>query len=979
MFDNESLTSEILSNPGRLQHLVLQELSQRTDGENVPSDPNNGFFTALETSSSLVSHLYRNMIRNFESTYPARATTPEDLYKHMSDYDYTHMTANPASVSIKVLFDRDEIAERSEVFNADYKKLIIPKNTLFTIGDRTFGIFYPIEIRTNIRTGNVLVTYDTSESNPLHSLSTNLVKYQTFPMEGINVIALDIDTFQFNRQIYTETTTPQQGFNTSYAYTNRFMAARVFHRQNGVWNELAYTLSEDIYDRSRPTAKLAILSDIRRIRVNIPQIYFTQGLVGNEIRVQIFTTEGELNVPITTEDVSNMNVSYNTGEDQVDDFSAILNSLTYGHMYPNDHLILGGRNEISFENLKKRVIYSATFDQNPITPIDLQTYVEDNGFTLTKYLDNVTSRVYFANRKLVDSEGRSVPVTLGQINVTNDIIDQTSTILDHSDRSITILPTTIYQYTASSGVCQALSDTERSNLEALSKEELVEELNSNTYTRNPFHIVVYREDRYPVTKTFNLNVPSVENVLFVEENVQAIPQMTIASSDILHLVNNTGGFTIRLGITKVGMDDIARSDVTIVLSTTDRNGNVVYREAVFDQELPDIDVYTVPLPCLYRITQDGYIRMMMTHTGGVEAIADISLDSTFEVHFMVNPLAIPEAARDFTLPEVPSDFSDLTVLVYQRLSASFGRDLSSGIFNITDALWSEIQYATWPETVYHTHQEDVYELDEDGTILTTIVPNPDYDDQDPDSKPNLVQTNLLYAKGDPILDTEGAPLVKHNVGDTKYNEIVNDDGSITFVPIALKDREIVYFAESFMLDARLYASSGEEDISYLRNVPTEINAYVDLVETMYNALSDRTEIFFRPTRTIGSADFGLGNETTVNMSLSLGFSIVYYVTRAVNVDEALKDSMRRTTETIIESYMTRSKISLADISEELKNTLGDNIESVDSLGINGVPTVQTLFVKDADVSPMVGRRLAILQDGSFDLQRDITVEWRLAE
>jgi hypothetical protein len=975
MFDDENLTSEILSDPGRLQYKVLEELSNRTDGKFVPSDPNNGMFSALEASSSMVSQLYRNMIREFESGYPYRATTPEDLYKHMSDFDYIHMTANPASLSFRFILDRNEIASRSEVFNVDYKKLVIPKDTIIFLGDRPFSLFYPIEIRTNIRTGNMIVTYDTSELNPLHSLSTNLVPYQTFTTQGLDLISIDILAHQFLRETHIETTTPQQGFNVSYAYTNRFMAARVYHKRNGSWQELSYTLSENIYDRDHPTAKITPLSNIGRIKISIPQIYFTQGLVSNEIRVQIFTTEGELNLPITTEDVNNITANFGLREDTDNTYSSMLTALTFQHMLPNQKLIKGGRNEITFNDLKERVIYGSTFKTDPITAIDIGKFVEDNGFKLTKYLDNVTSRIYYANKTMVDADNRSVPITIGQIHLTSNIVDTTQTLLKHDDDSVVILPTTLYKYSESSEICTPLDDLTRSSLEALTKEALAAELNTNTYTRNPFHIVVYRDDKYPFSKTFNLNTPEVTNVLFVEENVQAIPQMTITDAKMVHLSSGTGGYTLRLGIKSVGFDLIDREDVTILISTKDRNSNTAYLQASYVQSFPDMDEYEVVLPTNYRITKDGYIRTSMIHDGEGVTITDILLDTEFNVFFLVDSYVLPSTAQGFSLPDVPADFADKTLLVHQKITISFGKDLSTAIFNITDALWSQEEYVTWPEDVYHTYQEDVYELDGDGSLKVDVIPNPDYDDQDPNSKPNLLKTYLLHSKGDIILNSEGQPTLKHAEDSIKYER----DSEGNLAPVIFKNREIVYFIESFMLDARLYASSSPSDITYLASISEEINAYVDQVKEMNGALIDRTEMYFKPVRTIGSADFSLGNELTVRMSLGLGFKIVYYVTRAVNVDDALKTSMINTTERIIEEKMSKKTISLQDMSEELKAALKDNIESIDSLGINGVTTTQTLFVKDNDISPMVGRKLTLNQDGSLSLKRDITVEWKLAE
>lgn len=100
------------------------------------------------------------------STYhPFRATKSEDLYKHMSDFDYVGLFSYPADFSFQLALDKTLVKRHAVKYNAHYSKIIIPRNTTFKLGRFHFGIHYPIEIRVNNITGSILAVCDTSESN----------------------------------------------------------------------------------------------------------------------------------------------------------------------------------------------------------------------------------------------------------------------------------------------------------------------------------------------------------------------------------------------------------------------------------------------------------------------------------------------------------------------------------------------------------------------------------------------------------------------------------------------------------------------------------------------------------------------------------------------------------------------------------------------------------------------------------------------
>lgn len=959
MFEDKELPAQMLANPGQIQRLILGDLEDRTNGTVVASDPNNAVLFVLDANASIAAQFARQEERVFSEIYPRRATTAESLYRHMSDFDYLDVMASPALTSVTLAFDRNELMARAVSYTGDYKKLVIPANTVFNIGARTYGIYYPIEIRINVNTENFLVTYDTSSENPLHELASNTVEFTTYRMQGIDFLNMTIPVFQFSRSTYEESVVNEQGFNVSYGFSDQFMAARVFTYKDGAWKELAYTLSEDVYDREIATAKLKLLPEESRVIISIPQVYINTGAIGTKVRVEIYSTEGELDVPITEAEASSMRVSFNSRAADASAYTAPLSALTLLIALPASTRVIGGKSTISLEELRNRVIYGSFAAGVPVTPSDLKSYIEDKGFTPTKYLDNVTNRTYYANKKLLLPDGTPAPVTTASIKLSNTVIDATQTVIEFADNTVTILPTTVYEYVPSALQCVPLTDAEATALSQLSDTDLVDLLNSTIHTRQPFHLVIYTDDKYPKTKTFNLNSPSVEHIVFVSENVQSVAQLLTLTSDVIHNGSGTGGFTIRLGIQKSeDLADVDESDIYIVLTTTDRAGRLVYLRATYSVSTDTIDMYTADLDTDYHISEDGYIRTTMYISEGVTTDAEIPLSAAFQVRMMVTDSIVPEQSQTTLGSGIPAEYTGVAELVRQRLTVTLGTDMSNEVFNITTAIWAAEEYQTWPEDVYVTYETDVYQREPDGTLSYTI-----------DGGSNVVLTKL-HSVGDQVLDEFDQPIIKHAAGDIKRDGAGN--------PIVLQNREVTYYIDALMLDARFYESEGADEIAYVSQFPTEFMAYAAIVSEMNSHLLEATDLFLRPIHTIGTAQFSRGNGELIDLDLGLGFTVSYYVTRAVMSSDDIKSVIEATTLSIIESHVSKSVISVTAISKDLQTALAANIVSVDAVGING-STVQTIIPKSPNVSPIVAQKLVIQADGSKTLEKDVSVEFLLAE
>jgi hypothetical protein len=966
MFDDTTLGSQVLKNPAMVQGMVLTEFQERLGGTYSVADPNNAFNIQLEAASSMNAQTVRYMESKFRAQYAVRATTAAELYNNMSDFDYLNMVANPSSTSVSLTFDLDYLIANAQSYDSTYNRVVIPAISQFYIGPLTFGVYYPINININKITNNINVLWDTTTANPLQTLSTNMVQFTTFSYGGLNLISLQIPVSQFAMNTTTYPVVAQQGFIKNIPYVDQFYAVRVFtNLPSGSWTELAYTLSETVYDPTTPTAKINIQNDINQLTVSIPQIYFTNSQIGNQVQVVILTTKGALTLDLTSVEVASCNVYFGIGQPGVTAYSSILQNLASISLTPVETVITGGSNSMTFTQLRNLIVNGGLYTSAPVTPAQLDAFSDKAGFTITKYLDNVTDRIYYASNTITGGQNGYIMTTMGNINVTSTAAQSTSSILSFaSDNAITILPTTIYSYNSQTNVCTPLTDAQLAYLNGLTGQDFVNEVNSNLYTQCPFHIVTYTNSQYPLTKSFNLMNPSVSSIVFDGDNTLLTPQMSVTTATVIHNSNGTGGYTIRLGVVKTAaMQAIAESNITVVMMTTDSNGDVLYGTATLMGTTGSgssmLYVYEMNVPTNYYITETGTFQTTLAQANSNSTVVQLPLTSNFDVVFLLNQSLYPSVGQNTTVvANVPAVFTNTLGVSRQTLTVVFGTDLSSQVFNITNASWSATTYATYPQTVYQTYTHDVYQKDSTGKLVYTI-------------NNGVLDLNLLHHAGDYVLDANGNQIVKYAAGTIKIDGFGN--------PIVMNTRSLQYYVTSIMFDLRLFYSQNPADVTFVSNLTANLASYFATISGLQSSLLEQTQLFYVPNSTMGTATFSAGNNTPITLNLGFSFGITLYVPQSTLADEELQNSLTSDVQEVIQAEMANSIISMTDIGQNIKTNLGSAISSVDVAGIDGTTGLQTVIVPAGTTNPIIAQQLVWNSTtNQMTLEPSITVKYALA-
>jgi hypothetical protein len=946
----------ILKNPINVQKLVVDDVLDRWQGKLTMVDPNNVAMHLIEMASTLTANFSASAERALAAGNSLRAQTSEDLAKHMSDYDYVGMYSTPSTTQLLLTLSKNHLITYGKDFNDVYKKIVIPKDTIFVVGDTAFGIYYPIEIRINKSTGAVLVVHDTEETNPLLELNQNIVNFTEQTFLNTKFLGIKIPVYQFVRQVLTEDTIPGRGFAKQYSYIDKFYAVRIFTILNDKKVELSQSFAVDTYDPTKPTARLMVYPEQNKFTVNIPQVYFSNGQIGSKIIIELFVTKGEIDMDISTIPPESIRCQFNTSVVN-DPYSKVLDTHPDATLAVATSRISGGSDGLTFEERRQRVVNSAFYATSLTTPMDLQAFFEDSGFRAVKYKDDLTNLIYFVYRALEDDTNTIVPATTGQIKLVESTPTTVSSIKKYLDGLITILPTTLYRYSSSDQACAPVTDTDMTLLAQMTKKELVSEFNSTEYMRSPFHIRLIQDGRYSKASSYNLMNPYVEDIVFEKENSNILAQMVTGAATIHHQNNGSGGYRVQFLVNKSqDLLQIPEDQLYVYLYTESSDGMLVGLRLNYIGMLGEAYLYDGVIETDYYISRDHLINATSLTDGVTEWEHLISLKGKFHLVFMVNK---DYFSGVYTEPSmytgVPQKLqSKYAVMIRQSCTIELGHALDDVVYNDTELSWTGKDYARWLENVYMTYPTDVYQTDENG--IPVLVP-------DAEGVPQLVK---LHDAGDVIYDDYNQPRILYAEGSVRYDQ----EGK----PIIISDRVKQYYINALMVDARLYLSEHPTQKTYREKLTKVLESYFTTVRTAIDKLLERDFMYFRPLRTMGNAKFYIGDGAVINMALNMKFKFKCHVAGSIVADTAMQQVIKEAIIAIVEPLIKVSPISLTDIANQVKAKI-DSIESIDVLGINDTVDLQTISIDDNSVQPSISQELYLTESGTLAVQKAVDIEF----
>ena len=957
---------EVLRNPSLIQSLMLNELdSQLNPDPNNPTydipDGTLPFVYLMECGSIETAANISEIEALMRRLYARQAITQEELYLHMSDDDYLGRFAIPSSTPWMLFLDYDEIIAKAVPFgDQGLKRLVIPRLTQFSAAGLPFTMQYPIQM-TVMRHGGVTVEYVLDKESPIQALTTNIVEWDMMISKVDNqrrrLMAMTIPVYQFQVRSYSDVLNPEDLFQTDYTFDNQFYYARAYISRDNEqsWEEITTTHSDLTYDPMDLTVVFKVVNNV--LRVSIPTVYVTTGLAEGSIRIDIYTTLGELDRDMGTVQDNEFTVTFNSIDDDRT-FTAPLETLTTCQPLARQR-VTGGANAMSFEKLREQVINNTLGPmQTPITNVQLSAQLDRRGYSLVTNVDNITNLEYLASRRLGTPQALDVVsgagVAMSQITFNMDSISGSKHVSDNGLRQ-TLLPSMLYAF--NQGKVTPLTDAAIERLDGMTAEQRAREMNNSRYVYSPFHNVLDATNNNFDMRPYYLDKPVITQKLFVGENDTANLQVAIQDYDIFRTPK---GYGIRIKLESGEQFRKLEDNQVLVQIGYQPDGENRWASVngvqvgIQDQER----IFEFEIESNWDLNNSGELR-----TTNMSMFSDVQnnyfarlvsdLDITICVVNSISPGYQPNTLDEMVQVHLmPPQFMTVT---RERLKTTFGYDLAR-LWRRSRPVLSSESYKKYDHNVPAYYTATVYETDANGNVIITVKPD------------GTLDYTVLHRVGDPVLDEQGNPVMDHRAGDP----MIDANGN----PILLEPRKLLYETTLFMVDGLFYYANERDAAAYAQEIPMEIVTWVqnDIAALDARLLSE-AELFLYPTTTYGDTVASIREGQQVTIPVDQAFSLSFYLSRPGYNNPTIRPSLITNAKSIVNEYLQRSTISMSDIISKLKETSGEDVMAIEATGLGGNNNFTILTVEDDAVRLAVRKKLVVLPNQELTVEDDVVFNW----
>lgn len=946
-----------ITNPAAIQRGVIEALRTATDGDIVLVDPTNPVVFTLESAAVLTAMAVAKNEALTRKQYPYAAQTAEDLYLHMSDRDYADRFSVPVKTTFSILFQLEELLAKLVLDPVTgIKKIVIPRNTFFTVADTVFSLQYPIEIR-QMAHGGLQVVYDGDQPSPLQELSSNLVPWElrTGP-DGTQYLYIEFEVAQFSIVSQTGSLNAAADFKVDVALTDNYYYTRVYvEAADGSWQEIRTTHTDQIYDAFTPTAVLQVVD--QTVTVRIPQIYTSSGLLNSTVRIDVYQTKGVVDLNLANYQYGQFVATW-LAIDKADqtDFVAPLKTFRSVIVYSN-RFVSGGSAPLSFTDLRNRVLQNAVGAPTlPITNVQLQATLERNGYQIVRNVDILTNRVFLATKPMpTPDDARLITAAASSIetlSLTLEELVQLDTVVDNG-ASVTITPNTLYKIT--SGVVRPVSSQQVQLLLSLPVDQRASQVTAGGYLYTPFHYVLDTTNDEFAARPYYLDSPSVETKVFVTDNDTTLLQV---STKAYGVVRNATGYQLQIATSSSeAFKALADANVYVILAYVPQGErDRAYLLGTFGGLNSEGErIYNFDLSTTFNIdAADGLELQKFLMYSQDAKITKSALLQDFEVIYATSqplggqwtPNSIDAVLPRFLLP------TRIAGVMHEKLRVRFGWSLSS-LWSRARSVVSTIQYKTWATDVPRLYEQDVYALDPVTGSKFSVVNG------------QLIST-VLHHKGDPVLNPDGTPVYQWRKGDTVLDGAGN--------PVVLNPRGMMRQLDVMLVEGAYWFATDAATLSYRQKLVRTVVEWVtnDLVGISQDLL-EQTRMYFYPKTTLGSIDVMIDAGVTTTIPAGQAFNVSLFVSASVYANDKLRSQLATTTIKVINDQLANATVSISALLSALRAAYGNDVLDVEVTGLGGASNFPVLTVLGEGDRCSIRKRLVAQADDTLIVQEDVTL------
>lgn len=964
--------SELLSNiskyrfnPAAIQRESIRMITAVSAGEIQLVDPTNPVVLCLEMSAVNTAAFMVEHEAECRRRYPKLAQTQDDLYLHMSDKDYINRFATPAKAKFSFLFNKERLlASMRDDEVTGYRKVVIPRNTFFTVGGMQFSIQYPIEISQQAH-GGIQIVYDTNKPSPLQTLETNFIDYEPLTNSEGEWISFAVDTMQFSVETQQESITVAKDFKMTLPLADKFYHARVYHQNaSGGWDEIVTTHSDTVYDAKTPTAVLRVNNTT--LVVKIPQVYVSTGLLSRKIRVDVYQTKGAVNIALGEYNVNSVSITYRSiDEADFTIFTAPLPNLQVIG-YSTD-TVIDGANGMDFDTLRTNVIQNTTGPvDNSITPTQIKTALSNKGYDVVTNVDNITNRVFLATRSMplpnvvapttsVDKDKElltAAAATIETLAISTNELALYPTVVNNGT-SLTITPKTLYQVT--NGVTKPVLNSVVQALLDLPVDKRALAVSNGNYLFTPFHYVLDMTNNTFEMRPYYLDSPTIQSKVFVRQNDTTLMQVTTGKYDIYR---NENGYELfvqtKSGDAYKALDESKLFAQLSFVPDGERDRAYLNGTLVGTTEEGE-RIFAFDLRTNFNVDRDDNLElteftMYNTDPRVVAAPLLASFDIFYATSEVMTSVWTPNLIdQELGLYLLPNQIAGIT---HERLRIRFGHALSM-LWTRARTVLGSTPYKTWGADIPAYYKEDIYELDSNGSAFKIVD--------------GEIVYNILHRKGDPVLDAEGLPVYEHRKGD-----VVQEDGK----PVPAEPRGLLRQMDLFLLEGVYWFATDITTVDYRRRLTDALVKWlVSDLESFTGKLLDLTRIYFYPKITAGVVPVRIADNAVKSLPAAQTFTVTLAVSKLVYDNQDLRDRLTRSAINTLASALTQKTVAMSKVVEDMRSAFGSDVIDVQLSGLGGAENYSVLTVVDETDRLSIRKRLVALADDTLAVEEDIVINF----
>lgn len=935
--------SAVRFEPTRTISIMADRLEAAFNGENLLVDPSNPLVFLLESQVILTAAAVDEDYLLNNNSYPVMAVTEENLNNNLSDKEYEGQFGTPATAWFEIWLSEDEIRTNAvPVGTTGTKKLTIPRHTKITVQGMAFTFQYPINYIVK-KHNSIDVVYDGSQPSPIQPLDGNAVDWGTYEVKDlennqgvIRMIRVRTELKQMKNTSYTYSLSGAKQLKKAVKFDDNYYYTRAFRRpKNGDWVEIKTTHSQQVFDIMDPTLLLEVVGNT--LVVELPYVYFATGLATGDIRVDVYTTKGPIEMDLTNIN----NGSYVAEYEDLDRSDNLLYSAPMSALSTvtiNAAAITGGTSRPTFAERRQRMLNNSVGDPDtPISPSQMVNALTEAGFDSKMVVDLVTKRTYLASKAMpTNLEGRSgsgIDCAVLTAKYSIDELLKLDTVIDNGERC-TLTPATLFQNI--DGVLQIVSDEDRRTFERLRDDTFVAAINDGNYLYTPLHYVLDSSNHEFSVRPYYLTSPAFDVTSYKASNDTL--GLTVSASTTRTIIKDDQGYLVQVKSSsnpawKALGDDQVHVQLAFQPVGEDRFAYINGTQVAVSGER----VFQFRIGTSWDLTPQH--ELVTTNFSMFEPLARkflSPLENDFHLIWSVSDYTTPGAGTSdvdkvlggFLLPEGTIGIYHEAIRI--KMGDSLGTDeglTRQGTRRRNYGLWArargmvgDAKYVTYPENVYATWDRNVYEEEIVDGKRTPVF------ETDANGNRSL---KVKFAKGSFILNGDGEKTIIKHKGEAMVDPITGEY-------VLQSGRYVMRWWDMCLFDAVYRYASYGPDKAYSDAVPKVLATWVNtILAGIAGRTLEETNILFQPRNTLKFIECLVDDSELKTLNTAQRLTITFFVTKDVYTDNDVRSAMETSAKAQVLLGLDSSVVARDLLVDAIRSNVGVDAVGIRLTGLGG--------------------------------------------